>query len=180
MREVVRERILIWCITIIVFALVAVIAVIISSNCGHQQKDIKWAEKEGVLNLDVCAQVEIIDRNEIVFQSNSYLERIDQLKASDVQVVICGSISNDMLVQFKRKGIEVIAWVTGEAEKALQVFMQGKLIPGAMLCPGRRMRQWRFCSRAARRQRSGENQGMHQKNTTDFSKLSNFRKKGGV
>jgi len=95
---------------------------------------------------------ESLDIHKISLQQDlSYLDRINQLKASGVDVVICGGISNDMLELLKSRQIEVIPWVTGEAKQALRIFIQGKLIPGAILCPGRRMRQWGFCAQQKRR-----------------------------
>ena len=95
---------------------------------------------------------EALDICEISLQQDlPYLDRINQLKASGVDVVICGGISNDMLELLKSRQIEVIPWVTGEAKEALRIFMQGKLIPGARLCPGKRMGQWGFCTQGKRR-----------------------------
>jgi predicted Fe-Mo cluster-binding NifX family protein len=96
---------------------------------------------------------EIIERNEMVFQNINYIERINQLKTAGVDVVICGGISNEMQELFYRKNIGVIPWVTGDVKKALRLFMQGKLMPGAILCPGRRIRQWGFCTQSQSQRR---------------------------
>ena len=96
---------------------------------------------------------EIIERNEIVFQSINYIERINQLKTAGVDVVICGGISSEMQELLYGKNIEVIPWVTGDVLQALRLFMQGKLKPGAILCPGRRARQWEFCAQRQSRRR---------------------------
>jgi len=95
----------------------------------------------------------IIERNEIVFGNSNYIERINLLEKTGVDVIICGGVSNDMLDLFEDKKIEVIPWVTGEAEKALELFMRGKLIPGSILSPGRRIQQWGFCSKGEERQK---------------------------
>ncbi len=96
---------------------------------------------------------EIIERDEMVCQSINYIERINQLKTAGVDVVICGGISNEMQELLCRKNIEVIPWVTGDVQKALRLFTQGKLTPGAILCPGRRIRQWGFCKQRQSRKR---------------------------
>ena len=94
----------------------------------------------------------IVARNEIPVQGKHYIERIKQLKTEAVDVVICGGISNYMLELLKANKIEVIPWVSGEAQKALRLFIQGKLFPGAMLCPGKQIRQWGFCRQGKKRQ----------------------------
>jgi predicted Fe-Mo cluster-binding NifX family protein len=87
---------------------------------------------------------EITEKSEISFQGSNYIERINQLKTAGADVVICGGISKDMLELLKANKIKVIPWVTGDAQKALQVFINRKLVPGAMLCSGRQIKQWGF------------------------------------
>ena len=106
-----------------------------------------------VLLVSVANGGRIIERQEIPFQSHNYIERINQLKFSGVEVVICGGISNEMLNMLKGNNIEAIPWVTGDAQEALQLFLQGRLGPGAMLCPGGRTRRWRFCQQGRKRKR---------------------------
>ncbi len=87
----------------------------------------------------------IIGRKEMRVKSDNYIEIINQLKAAAVDVVICGGISKDMLEMLKANETEVIPWVCGDAKKALRLFLDGKLFPGAIVCPGRQIRQWGFC-----------------------------------
>ena len=95
----------------------------------------------------------ILETCEIPFQKCDYIERINQLKFSGVEVVICGGISNEMLDMLKGNNIETIPWVTGDAHEALKLFLQGRLVSGAMLCHGRRIRRWRFCQQSKKRRR---------------------------
>jgi len=94
----------------------------------------------------------IIEKNEISIKRKNYIEIIEQLKTAAVDVVICGGISKDMVEMLKGNDTEVIAWVSGDAQKALRFFIQGKLFPGTILCPGRRIRQLGFC-RAGKKHR---------------------------
>lgn len=71
-------------------------------------------------------------------------EKVKFFKAAEVSVVICGGISKGVENYLLKNAIQVIAWVTGEAQVALDLFLKGRLEYGAMLCPGRRGR-WRFC-----------------------------------
>ena len=70
--------------------------------------------------------------------------RATQIKNLGVDVVICGGVSNFLQNLLQEQNIRVIPWITGEAQKALELFMQGSLEPGTMVCQGRRKR-WRFC-----------------------------------
>jgi len=70
--------------------------------------------------------------------------RATQIKNLGVDVVICGGVSNFLQNLLQEQNIRVIPWITGEAQKALELFMRGSLEPGTMVCQGRRKR-WRFC-----------------------------------
>jgi len=83
------------------------------------------------------------------------LQRVNHLKEAGVKTLICGGIANTTHSLLAGSGISIIPWVTGESKKALAVFMQGKLMAGTMLCPGRKKR-WRFCEK----QEEGRNKVM--------------------
>jgi predicted Fe-Mo cluster-binding NifX family protein len=72
------------------------------------------------------------------------LTRVAQIKSLGIDVVICGGVSSFLQNLLKEQNIRVIPWITGEAQKALELFMRGALEPGTMVCQGRRKR-WRFC-----------------------------------
>ncbi len=80
------------------------------------------------------------------------LERIVFFKESGVSVIICGGVSRVLENTLKESRIDVIPWVTGEAQDALKLFLKHRLEPGTMICRGRRGR-WRFCCHS--RQGSG-------------------------
>ena len=84
----------------------------------------------------------IISSGETVFDAEN---KTAFFLTNHIDVVICGGISIEMQDLFLKQKMEIISWVTGEAEKALELFIQGKLFTGAMLYPGMRMRRWRFC-----------------------------------
>ena len=80
------------------------------------------------------------------FQTGNTGENIEFYLSNEIAVIISGGISIEMQDLLIKHKIKVISWVTGEADKALDLFLEGKLVSGAMLCPGMRVKRWRFCS----------------------------------
>jgi predicted Fe-Mo cluster-binding NifX family protein len=87
----------------------------------------------------------IVSSEEKEFQTVGTSENMDFYLSNEIDTVICGGISIEMQDFLLKHDIRVISWVTGEAQKAQDLFIEDKLVSGAMLCPGMRMRRWRFC-----------------------------------
>ncbi|MCP4716526.1 MAG: hypothetical protein GY868_15505 [Deltaproteobacteria bacterium] len=85
------------------------------------------------------------EQTELKLHAGDSLERIKQLTTAGVNMLICGGITTEERAILTTQHIKVIPWVTGEAEKALQVFLQGRLKPGSIICPGRKIGRWQFC-----------------------------------
>jgi len=111
------------------------------------------APKALLVTVDIEGK-KIIETREVILKNNCITETINDLKSSGVSTVICGGVSNEMLNMLVANDIEVIPWVTGDARKAVRLFLQGKLVSGTMLSPGRRMRRWRFCQQGRKRRGS--------------------------
>ena len=88
----------------------------------------------------------VVSFEETDFQTGHTGENIEFYLSNKIAVIICGGISIEMQELLIKHKIKVISWVTGEADKALDLFLEGKLVSGAMLCPGMRVKRWRFCS----------------------------------
>jgi hypothetical protein len=58
-------------------------------------------------------------------------------------VVISGGMNQHFQSLFRRRGIEVIWGIIGEADDVLAAFMTGRLSPGMGCCLGRRKRRFR-------------------------------------
>ena len=110
------------------------------------------APKALLVTVDIEGK-KIIETREIILKNNGISETINDLKSSGVSTVICGGVSQQVHNMLIANGIKVIPWVTGDAQEALQLFFQGRLGPGAMLCPGVRTRRWRFCQQGRKRKR---------------------------
>ena len=87
----------------------------------------------------------VLSVEEKKFQTVEAGENIEFYLSNEIEVVICGAISIELQAFFVKHEIRVISWVTGEAQKALDLFIEGKLASGTMLCPGMKLRKWRFC-----------------------------------
>jgi uncharacterized metal-binding protein/predicted Fe-Mo cluster-binding NifX family protein len=57
-------------------------------------------------------------------------ERISLLEANEVAVLACGGIGHDLMVELRRRGIEVINNVAGETDQVLEHVARGDLRPG--------------------------------------------------
>ena len=88
----------------------------------------------------------VLSSEEKDFQAGSAGENIEFYVSNEIKVVICGGVSVEMKDLLTKHKIKIISWVTGEADKELDLFMEEKLVSGAMLCPGMRVKRWRFCS----------------------------------
>ncbi|MFA5074165.1 MAG: NifB/NifX family molybdenum-iron cluster-binding protein [Nitrospirota bacterium] len=65
-------------------------------------------------------------------------ERISTLKSLKVDILICGGVPNYLLCILMSSGMQIIPWVTGNAEEALSLFLQNRLQQGMAVCSGRR------------------------------------------
>ncbi len=87
----------------------------------------------------------VISLKETEIQTSDTGENIEFYVSNEIDVVICGGISIKMQDMLSKHNIRVISWVTGEAQKALGLFIEGKLASDTMLCSGMKLRKWRFC-----------------------------------
>lgn len=101
-----------------------------------------YAEK--FLIVDIAGDK--ITHREIVPSGEPFpLTRVSMLCNLGVGTLICGGIDRFSARQFEYHGITIYAWITGEAEDALQGFLKGELQPGSMMGLGGRCKgRWRF------------------------------------
>jgi predicted Fe-Mo cluster-binding NifX family protein len=107
------------------------------------------AKKVLVVNF-LEREKKVVSSEEKEFQN---VENTDFYISNEIDTVICGGISIEMQAFLLKHEIRVISWVTGEAQKALDLFINGKLASGAMLCPGMKLRRWRFCCQEKKEKR---------------------------
>jgi predicted Fe-Mo cluster-binding NifX family protein len=104
-------------------------------DCAKKILLVKVAEKDK----------KVISSRETETQTGGTSGNIEFYISNKINVVICGGLSIEMQDMLVKHGIRVISWVTGEAQKALDLFIEGKLASGTMLCPRMKLRKWRFC-----------------------------------
>jgi len=99
--------------------------------------------------LVIVEGARIIQSNEVLMGDCNPIQRVLFFKNAGVDTIICGGVSEVAERLLNEHNINVIPWISGEAQDALKLFLKGRLCAGAMLCPGRKGR-WRFCLRQSK------------------------------
>ncbi len=92
-------------------------------------------------------QVEVVNRQIEVFQAGLFSYLIELLAELEVRVLICGALSDEPAAMLAASEIEVIPFITGEAEAVLSLYVKGMdltdcIMPG---CPRNRCCGTRSC-----------------------------------
>jgi predicted Fe-Mo cluster-binding NifX family protein len=90
----------------------------------------------------------ILKKEKLLWRGVSLYERIAELGGLGVNIVICGAVDGFSHTLMHQRRIGVYSWVTGNAEKIVEIFLRGELQPGMILMPGGRRGRWR-CGRRA-------------------------------
>jgi predicted Fe-Mo cluster-binding NifX family protein len=86
----------------------------------------------------------VIGREELSLLPWGPWQRVERLKELQVQTLICGGIDGDSENMLLQERIQVIPWIAGEVQEALDAFLKGNLQRGATIYPrcGRRGQRW--------------------------------------
>jgi len=97
-----------------------------------------------VLKVEIKGE-QIISREEINIDYQEPVKRIEKLKENDIQLLICGAVSELFLNLFDVLNLQVCPFVAGDIEEVIKVYMEDKkklethfAMPG---CCGRRKRR---------------------------------------
>lgn len=101
--------------------------------------------------FDVCGRLLVVEaengresgRSDVVLTANDPLNRVAQLKALGIDVLICGAISRTMEAALVAGGIRVLAEVCGPVEAVLAGFLARGRTAACHRMPGCRRRQRR-------------------------------------
>ena len=85
--------------------------------------------------VDVLSGKEV-HREEIDLSVLSGMERVEKLVDLGAVAILCGGISMQLEGSMTIKGINVISWISGNAEEILSLFLKGELNPQSWLMPG--------------------------------------------
>ena len=89
-----------------------------------------------------CLLLFTVENGKVIERGEAHLihldpwQRLDRLRELGIQALICGGIDGHSAQVLQAHQIQVIAWVAGEAEEAMECFLRGKLTPGLNICPG--------------------------------------------
>lgn len=90
-----------------------------------------------------------IDRTKYELKEIDLLDRANRLHQLDVQVLLCGAISQPLESAIQNKGIHVISHLCGFVDEILQAFLMDQISHPRFLMPG-------CCGKRRHRCRSGE------------------------
>jgi predicted Fe-Mo cluster-binding NifX family protein len=98
-----------------------------------------------LLLLITLQEGKVTGREELSLVPWDSWQRLGRLKELQIQTLICGGIDQQSVQMLERMGIQVIPWVAGEAEEALEFFLEGRLAPGATPRSGcgRKRHRWK-------------------------------------
>ncbi|SEM04356.1 Predicted Fe-Mo cluster-binding protein, NifX family [Syntrophus gentianae] len=86
---------------------------------------------------------------------NSMIDRANQLRSLDVDLLICGAISCPLQRMIEAQGIDVIPFVRGKATEVFDAYCRNRLEDQRFLMPGRRtLSNGRLCRGQQKRRRA--------------------------
>ncbi len=94
--------------------------------------------------FDAACEMEILElsdnrvaeRRRVLLKEETPVGRVAQLRVLHVTTVICGAISRPLAAMLNAGGIQVIGFVTGDANAALRAFLNDELPRSDFLMPG--------------------------------------------
>jgi predicted Fe-Mo cluster-binding NifX family protein len=107
-----------------------------------------WENKVSPV-FDSAAHILIADtenntpiKQEIIsVESLTIFQRIDLLKKLNIDLLICGGITQNTLENIIQKNIKISPFICGEASKILKAVLKGKNIVSLFSMPGQKLRR---------------------------------------
>ena len=119
-----------------------------------------------LLVVDVEDQGEV-GRSEFQLGQQAIQQRTSQLTKLNVDVLICGGISQSLASMLMASNIEVIPFVTGQVDEVLNAYFSNQLAEPQFLQPGSQVgARKRFCREHQRRCRRKHRGNSSRKETT--------------
>lgn len=91
----------------------------------------------------------VVSTFEEIFSSDNPFQKVRRLADLNVDVLICGAVSQTVDAMLESNGIERIAFIAGDIDDVINAYLAGTLPNGEMTMPG--------CGGRRRRRRHGRN-----------------------
>ncbi len=88
-----------------------------------------------ILVLDVIGN-EVKSRSSVPFETGTIPERVNQLGALEVEVLLCGAISGPLERRILASGVKVIPCLRGPIEEVIGAYLDGHLLEPRFTLPG--------------------------------------------
>ncbi len=72
----------------------------------------------------------MVEKAGFALQSREALDRVRLLRDQGVGALICGGLRSSFEDLLRASGIQVLSWVSGSVEELLELFIEGRLVPG--------------------------------------------------
>ena len=107
------------------------IAIAIWNDCVSSTFDFS----DRILLVEIENEKEV-SRSQILLESKSSSQRVNQLKNLEADMLICGAISKTLAGLTKTSGIQVLPYVTGSIDDVLEAYLTGQLVKPEFTMPG--------------------------------------------
>ena len=107
------------------------VAIAIWNDCVSSTFDFS----DRILLVEIENEKEV-SRSQILLESKSSSQRVNQLKNLEADVLICGAISKTLAEMTKASGIQVLAYTTGRIDDVLEAYRTGQLAESQFTMPG--------------------------------------------
>lgn len=102
-----------------------------------------WEDKISPV-LDTASKLMVIENNdhrevtrfEVYLLEQDTSKRGSFIRGLDIDVLICGAVSRQLLGMLEASGIEIISGISGPAEEILEAYLQRGLLHSGFFMPG--------------------------------------------
>lgn len=82
-----------------------------------------------------------LSRERIFLKKRSLINIAEEIKMLDIQVIICGAVSNSLAKIISGYGIKIISQIKGKIEEVLKAYISGNLNNPEFLLPGHSVKE---------------------------------------
>lgn len=105
----------------------------IATHEGRVSPVLDVAQRLRVVSIDAKTST---DQRDVALAAESLCGRVQEIQATEIDVLICGALSRPLEAALAAAGIHVLAQICGDVEGVLQAYLTGRLTERAFLMPG--------------------------------------------